>query len=847
MFKKFLFSAVLSGIASLNAANLNVQFNNSTSVIYPTNLLQNNITAGANVTITPDSSGRIAISSSGSGGGGIVGTVVNPGTIASNNVPMLSANTNIVTSPINITGGSNATVTGNIIASGATIGSGSGLLKTTSGVVSQTDLTGDVTTSGGVATTLANSGVAPASYGGSSSIPSFTVDAKGRITTATGNAVSYTQATGLGLTNISSILSNNIIAGGNITITAGANGQLSIAATGGGGTPVTGTMVANGGSYAVGTVPIAFDTTGTNYVTSSLAISGTNASLTGKLTANGGAFTNTLTLNGNTVLTNELGGGNVYNTSVPVVGNLAVFRDTTGTNIVPSTNIAILNFLSGGSILSVPWLDTTTIGNTNTSVSISVRNPVRFIDYGAVGTPAWVTHGYLINPIAFSGGSTNTTISFADSLERSDNTGSTANGTFTLPAAIAGMTYTFTVTDADGINIRAVGDDVIIVGITVTSAAAFIGSTTIGSTITLTAHNSTQWIAESMTGTWTYNGTTLATFSALTGDVTTSGVVATLANTAVTAGVYGNASYIPQITVDAKGRLTLVTTNAAAGGGGGIGTNTLTTSTTAVAVTGASEETLATYTIPASTMAVNGDTIAFWSGMKFTNSINNKRIKVKFGGTTIFDSGSLAVTAATDIGITARIIRAGATTQKAIVEMNTSSLATFPAFAQVSAPAETLSGTVALVITGQGGAANDVTFDSWQVSLNPGTALGAGWLTGNTTFSTLSISSGHISPVGTQPAGMAGSIKYRTSMTSNIIVDNPSGTPVDGAQIIFELIQDGTGGWQVTSWDTKWSFSTDLPSAVVTAYDTANKVALVTAIYNSTADKWRVYGYLKGF
>jgi hypothetical protein len=41
--------------------------------------------------------------------------------------------------------------------------------------------------------------------------------------------------TGLGITNISGVISNNIVAGANVTITAGASGQLSIASTGGAG------------------------------------------------------------------------------------------------------------------------------------------------------------------------------------------------------------------------------------------------------------------------------------------------------------------------------------------------------------------------------------------------------------------------------------------------------------------------------------------------------------------------------------------------------------------------------------------------------------------------------------
>ena len=63
---------------------------------------------------------------------------------------------------------------------------------------------------------------------------------------------------------------------------------------------------------------------------------------------------------------------------------------------------------------------------------------------------------------------------------------------------------------------------------------------------------------------------------ALTGDVTYTSpafngsanvtAAATLANSGVTAGTYGSASVIPSVTVDAKGRVTSITTNAVAGG-----------------------------------------------------------------------------------------------------------------------------------------------------------------------------------------------------------------------------------------------------------------------------------------
>lgn len=82
------------------------------------------------------------------------------------------------------------------------------------------------------------------------------------------------------------------------------------------------------------------------------------------------------------------------------------------------------------------------------------------------------------------------------------NEGTTAVNYHTLPTAVAGLTYTFVVQDADGLRITASTDDTIRLGSKVTATAGYIESTTIGDYVTLTAINATEWLGLAY-GTWT--------------------------------------------------------------------------------------------------------------------------------------------------------------------------------------------------------------------------------------------------------------------------------------------------------------------------------------------------------
>ncbi len=82
------------------------------------------------------------------------------------------------------------------------------------------------------------------------------------------------------------------------------------------------------------------------------------------------------------------------------------------------------------------------------------------------------------------------------------NEGATGEAYLNLPSAAAGLTYTFCVQDADGLRIVADTGDTIRLSSTVSASAGYAESTTIGSTVTLTAINSTEWIGMSINGTW---------------------------------------------------------------------------------------------------------------------------------------------------------------------------------------------------------------------------------------------------------------------------------------------------------------------------------------------------------
>lgn len=145
--------------------------------------------------------------------------------------------------------------------------------------------------------------------------------------------------------------------------------------------------------------------------------------------------------------------------------------------------------------------------------------------------------------------------------------------------------------------------------------------------------------------------------------------------------------------------------------GGTVYVNTTQTGNTALTETNAFS-----HSIAANTLTVNGSSIEFYAAGTFATSASvDKRVKVVYGGTTLFDSGALAVTVAADWNIRGAVIRTGAATQKATVTFECSDAA-LRASTDYTTPAETLSGAVTMKLTVNGTNANDTVAELYKES-----------------------------------------------------------------------------------------------------------------------------------
>lgn len=102
-----------------------------------------------------------------------------------------------------------------------------------------------------------------------------------------------------------------------------------------------------------------------------------------------------------------------------------------------------------------------------------------------------------------SSGVAGMTVNPGDSFKVLTNIGNAGTLTATLPAAQAGLTYTFYNENNNDFVIDAQAGDVIRVGSTVTAAGGSITATNEGDSVTLVAIGEDEWVAISVIGTWT--------------------------------------------------------------------------------------------------------------------------------------------------------------------------------------------------------------------------------------------------------------------------------------------------------------------------------------------------------
>lgn len=81
------------------------------------------------------------------------------------------------------------------------------------------------------------------------------------------------------------------------------------------------------------------------------------------------------------------------------------------------------------------------------------------------------------------------------------------------------------------------------------------------------------------------------------------------------------------------------------------------------------------------------------------------------------------------------------------------------------------------------------------------------------------------------------------TLTGAITINAPTGTKVDGQNLRFRFVQDGTG--RVITWNAAFAFGTDVTSALIPT--TANAKFEVMFTWDATSSKWRAVSLSRGF